>query len=268
MIILICFGKNLCMSKFKIINLIDKLFITICVFLLCFAWINFYIKNITLTFIVSLITCFSICFLLFYFSNKKQTKIKEAKATQEEIEKTFLSFKLLPNAKKEAIISTIYQTNTKTENGFLKKDDNLYYIENSIDLLDENKFFNIIAEARNFEFNNIYIICKESTKQLNLNILKNKKIYIISKTELFNLLKGNNIKLDIDNINLTPNKISLKELCLNLFAENKAKSYFICGLVLLFSSVILPYNFYYIIFGSMLMLFAIICKLLAKLNLR
>jgi len=61
-------------------------------------------------------------------------------------------------------------------------------------------------------------------------------------------------------------KFNIKTLALNLFVPQKAKSYLFCGSILIFSSIILPYNYYYIIVGSMLLMFGIICKLLPKIR--
>ena len=43
------------MSRFKIINLFDKIFVTSAIFLIIFAWINFYIRDLYTTFILSII---------------------------------------------------------------------------------------------------------------------------------------------------------------------------------------------------------------------
>lgn len=258
-------GKNLDMSKFKIVNLLDKIFINICVFLLCFAWINFYIRDLWLTFFISLICCFAICFLLFYFVGKKQSKTKSATENKDNIEKTFLSFVLLSPNNKNILLKALFNAE-KTNYKYLYKDgQNLYFDASTTNELTQQLFYEIIVQSRDIDFENLYIICP-CCKLTNLSILKDKKVEIIDKNKLFKLLAETKINLKTDDLNLSASKFSFKDFALNFFAEKKAKSYFVCSLVLLFSSVILPYNFYYIIFGSMLMLFALICKILPKIN--
>ena len=82
------------MSKFKVINLIDKLFITCATFLIIYAWINFYLRDLWTTFILSLIFTFAILFVFSYFLNKKQTRINLNKKQLEEINTQFYVFKL------------------------------------------------------------------------------------------------------------------------------------------------------------------------------
>ena len=113
-------------------------------------------------------------------------------------------------------------------------------------------------------FNHLTIIVDEYEKQIKLNLLKGKIVEIVDKKNLFAIVNKKSINLNTENINLSATKFSWRDFMLNLFKPNKAKSYFLCGLVLLFSSIILPYNYYYIIVGSMLMLFALICKILPR----
>lgn len=258
-------GQNYDMSKYKIVNIIDRIFISVCVFLLFFAWINFYVRDLRLTFIFALLASFSVCFLLFLFFSKKQAKANQTKAQIEMIEKNFLAFVLQPNQERLDNLAKVYGTEKSSKNGFLSENKNLYFVSTETETLDKDKYLSIIAQAQNLDFETLFIICGESTQPLNLQILKNKTVKIINKTQLYADFKNKNIDIISNcNFNLSPPKLSWKDIAKNIFAPHKAKSYFVCGLILLFSSVVLPYNFYYIIFGSMLMLFALICKILPK----
>lgn len=253
------------MSKYKIVNIIDRIFISACVFLLFFAWINFYVRDLRLTFIFALLASFSACFLLFLFISKKQTKTNQTKAQIELIEKNFLAFVLLSSQERLNNLAKVYNTEKTNKNGFLSENKNLYFVLTETSVLDKNKFLSIVAQAQNLDFETLFIICGETTEPLNLQIFKNKTIKIINKAQLFADFKNKNVDIISNcNFNLSPPKLSLKDILKNIFAPQKAKSYFVCGLILLFSSIVLPYNFYYIIFGSMLMLFALICKILPK----
>ena len=127
--------------------------------------------------------------------------------------------------------------------------------------LTENDFLNIVQNTQDLKVDNVEIICCES-ENFNTNILTNKSYKIINKTKLFNLyFKPKNIYPNSSNINGKVLKTNWQTILKNFFLPHKAKSYFICGLVLIFSSIILPFKTYYIIFGSILLMFALICKL-------
>lgn len=253
------------MSKFKIVNLFDKLFITICLFLVFFAWANFYIKNLFATFFLSLILTAGTCFAIFYFYKHKQTKSLISKQKIEDRNKTFLAFCLSNKNEQFEILKQTFGVEKTVEDFYVCNKD-FYFVFNQNETLCENDFLNIIANARQHDFENLNIICNKASK-LNLNILKGKIISIICKEKLVELFNEKHTNINVNNLNLEPEKFCWKDFAINFFNEKKAKSYFVCGLVLLFSSLILPYNFYYIIFGSMLMLFAVICKILPKFNL-
>lgn len=252
------------MSKFRIVNLIDRVFITAGVFLICFAWVNFYVRNLVSTFFISLVATGAICFVLFYFSHKKQARIENSKQTKEANEKTFLAFRLLNKKEQTDIIRSAFEI--ESENGcFFVKGENLYFVLTESEILTQNVFINLIAQARNLNFSSLHIVCGE-TENFNQNLLIDKKIDIINKQKLAQIFADKQIKINCDGLNLNDAKFSFKEFAKNVFKPAKAKSYFLCGLVLLFSSLILPFNFYYIIFGSMLMLFSLLCKILPIFN--
>ena len=83
------------MSKFYIINLLDKIFITSSIFLIIFAWINFYLRDLKISFILSLIFTFAVLFVFFYYLCKKNEKKHLTKLKIENVEKSYFAFKIL-----------------------------------------------------------------------------------------------------------------------------------------------------------------------------
>jgi len=130
-----------------------------------------------------------------------------------------------------------------------------------LDTLTQNDLLSLLDEFLDVKTDVIDIVCNEN-KTINTDIFTNKKIEIINKSTLYNLFKLAEIYPEAKNLNLKSNKIHLKDIILSMFTPRKAKSYFLCGLVLIFSSIILPYHVYYVVVGSMLMLFSVICKIL------
>ena len=101
------------MSRFKLINLIDKLFITCCIFLIAYAWINFFIRNLWLTFIFSLIFSLSFSFIVFYLANKKNEKKTSNINHSKMVETNFLAFQLLSKQDKLETIKNIVKKTQK-----------------------------------------------------------------------------------------------------------------------------------------------------------
>lgn len=261
------------MSKFKIINLFDKVFVSVAVFLIIYAWTNFYIRNLWSTFILSLIFSFAIVYLIFHLINSKTNKIISNKKTTEEIEKNFLCFRLLSKEKKICLIESIlkheYETSVDSNNLFYKKENKLHQIifATHIKKLSNEDLINLIDE---FQINNACefdIICNEVEFNIKKQLFQNKNINFISKSMLFyDFFEKFKIFPDSSNINLSVTKFSFKDLIKNFFLPKKAKSYFFCGLILIFSSLILPYHTYYIFTGTILMIMSIVCKLIPNIR--
>lgn len=267
------FCNHLYMSKFKIVNLFDKIFVSVSIFLIIYAWLNFYIRNLFSTFILSLIFSSAIIFVLYYFLNKKQERVKLSKKSTDEMNKSFLSFRLTPKKEKLDLLYQIFsrEYETKLDNGILSyvKDEkkHIVLIATHIDRINENELINLVDEFVNLDFDVIDIICQDVSQNINSNIFIDKKIVFLTKEKLYtDYFSKYSIFPDDSKIDTSITKLKFRDILKNFFLPEKARSYFFCGLILIFSSIILPYHIYYILFGSTLLIFAIVCKLLPKIK--
>lgn len=267
------FCNHLYMSKFKIINLFDKLFISISIFLIIYAWINFYVRNLWTTFFLSLIFSAACVFVLYYFLNKKQEKVELGKKNTDEMNKSFLSFRLTPRKQKMELLYNLLskEFNTKLDNGILTyiKDEkkHLVIVATHIERISENDLINLVDEFLDIDVDVIDIICNDVNPNINSKIFVDKKIIFITKQKLYlDYFSKYQIFPDNSKIDTSITKLRFKDILNNMFIPQKAKSYFFCGLILIFSSIILPYHIYYIVFGSLLLIFSILCKILPKLK--
>lgn len=267
------FCNHLYMSKFKIVNLFDKIFVSVSIFLIIYAWLNFYIRNLFSTFILSLIFSSAIIFVLYYFLNKKQERVKLNKKSTDEMNKSFLSFRLTPKKEKLDLLYQIFsrEYETKLDNGILSyvKDEkkHIVLIATHIDRINENELINLVDEFVNLDFDVIDIICQDVSQNINSNIFIDKKIVFLTKEKLYtDYFSKYSIFPDDSKIDTSITKLKFRDILKNFFLPEKARSYFFCGLILIFSSIILPYHIYYILFGSTLLIFAIVCKLLPKIK--
>lgn len=254
------------MSKFKIVNLFDKIFVSVAVFLIIYAWINFFIRDLFTTFILSLIFSAGVVFLIFFIFNKRKEKTINTKKYLKDVDEKFLAFRLLNLKEQLILLKSIVEKNFTTriigENLVLKKDKKtqLVIIATSIQKIDEYSFVNLIKGTPKVD--QIEIICNDFENNINTKIFKDTTIVFTTKKKLYDeYFFKYVIYPDCSNLNIQKGKIKLKEIMKNLFVPSKAKSYFLCGLILIFSSIILPYHTYYLIFGSTLLIFSIVCKL-------
>lgn len=255
------------MSKYKIVNLIDKLFVTFTSFLIIYAWLNFYVRDLISTLILSIIFSFATTYLIFYLSNKKQSKKHLAQEKKQLIDKTFLAYKLTPTKDKLKLISKIFCTDLdyKIVKNVLtfsnaKSSYSIVVFDNKI--LQQDDLLNLLSTYE-IKTKNLIVICENFSTAINCKILKNLNIQIIDKDSLFlNYFEPNNIYPNCDILDDTVFKPNIKNLYKKLFQAKKSKQYFWLGFLMIFTSFILPFKIYYLLFGSGFLICSILCKIL------
>ena len=258
------------MSKFFIVNLIDRIFITLTSFLFVFAWINFFFHDLWLSFIFSLLISLSFVFLLFHQLDKKKDKDISNRQLQKEKNDKFLNFKLSSKQEKFNLIKSILEKENASNFNFdtmsYLKDGKIHSIifATHIPQISKSDVENLISQNLVVNCDEIDIFCDELSSKFDTQILSNVKINIVDKNKLFDEYFKKYSIFPKQILNEKIKKFNKKELIYMIFDSKKAKTYFFCGLILIFSSIILPYHVYYVIVGSMLMLFSLISKLLPK----
>ena len=178
------------MSRYKIINLFDKIFISISIFLIIYAWINFFIRDLWATFFLSLIFSFAVVFLLFHILNLRNEKKLTNKKYLLDLEEKFLAFRILKQHEKLKLLNAILLKNYETK---LTKTKLIYEKENrkhqiliatKFEKFSNHNLINLLEEIGN-DIDVVEIICCDTENNINLNILNNLKIEIISKKRLY-----------------------------------------------------------------------------------
>jgi len=252
------------MSRFKFVNIVDTIFISLATLLIIFAWIQFFIKNFLLSLLLSTALSIGVLFIIRYFKSKKysnqQTKLNQLSNLEifklailtmpstklATIIKKLLPYKYLPHTNK----GDINFTKNNTTNTFT------FYYSND---LNEPKLLELIKTK---PAQNLTIFCLNYSQEVKTiaTAFKNKHIELINIEQLFDIFNTKNISLDTSHIDLTKHKITLKEILKNTISRNKSKGYFISGLVLLLTSLIIPYRIYYVVFSSILFILSLICR--------
>lgn len=242
-------------SKFsKISNLC---FLIISIFSLFFLWCNYYINNINISIISSII--FIIAFLIIYAPIKIYTNKKISASNKKSLKKDAIIEHLKLSSEQEC-----YNLITNLSN--LQSATVLSYSHLILDNTD------IFIDFSSPEANTINI-----EKFIKQRLTSNINIYCINKPSLINKINNININFieindilrimeekDIEILQLYKyekiHKPNLNTLLFTIFNKEKSRSYFVYGFILLFFSLLTPYSIFYIIMSSILIILSIICK--------
>ncbi|MBQ3502373.1 MAG: hypothetical protein IJA72_01790, partial [Clostridia bacterium] len=198
------------MSKFKLINILDTLFIIITLFLIVFAWVQFFLKNFILSLFISLLL--SLCIILFIRWLKSKKNL--AYQTKQNHNTNFIKFKLaiqtLPNLQLIKLIKKLIPTKYSPKS--LKGD--ITFTKNNIMHTFTFCLNTVLSEPLLLEFiktkktDNLTIICLDFDKSL-INLaqsFKNIKISLINLEQLYKIFESSNISIDTSHIDLNKNK--------------------------------------------------------------
>ena len=252
------------MSKFKFVNIVDTVFISFAVFFIIFAWIQFFLKNFMLSLVLSIFLSVGLMLTIRHFKSKKYTSYQLDINKKYNLTSFKLAIQTMPTIKLATIIKNLLPAKymakiNKGDITFIKNDTKNIFIFYYSNELNEPTLLNIIKthKAQNLT---IFCSCYSHDVKAVANAFKNMQINLVNLEELFEIFNKNNINLDTSHIDLNKHKVTIKEILKNSISRNKSKPYFISGLVLLFTSLIIPYRLYYVIFSSILFSLSLICR--------
>ncbi len=253
------------MSRFKFVNIVDSLFISVVIFFIIFAWIQFFVKNILLSLFLSAI--FSSLAILFirWLKAKKYTSTQNKLTQSSKLASFKIAIQSMPHQKLITLIKKLIpaEYNPKTIKGdisFVKNNSSTIFTFYYLGELNDIMLLNIIKNKTADKF---VIFCSNFNQEADIiaRSLKNKNIDIINLEQLYEIFNKNNISVDTGHIDLNKHKITLKGILKNSISRNKSKSYFVSGLVLLLTSLIVPFKLYYVIISSILFVLSLLCRL-------
>ena len=250
------------MSRFKLVNIIDSIFISFTLFLIVFSIIQFIVGDFALTLIFSILVTLSIIFVTRYLKGKKKLKTDLNTKTKLEIENYYLNFSLYSLQKQlKTILEFIpKEKSAEIKNNHIEYQNTVVIILNSLEEISKDE---LIYEIKNFLHRKLNIIClgyafKKEAIELGKSI--NENITFLDKYDFYKLCINNNIKIE-NKIKIKQEKIKIKDIALNFFNKKHAKGFFFSGFILIFTSFIIPFRNYYLFFGIILLIFSLICRL-------
>ncbi|MFQ6723965.1 MAG: hypothetical protein ACLRFE_01340, partial [Clostridia bacterium] len=95
------------MSKFKFINIVDIIFISLITFLIVLAWIQFFVKNLMISIIISALLSISILILLRWMKFKKHLAQQHKLVSSTQLVTFKLAIQTMPQSKLNLIIKKL-----------------------------------------------------------------------------------------------------------------------------------------------------------------
>lgn len=256
----------LSMSRFKFFNIIDSIVISLIVFLITFVVIQFLIINLVLSLILSIILSVAILMVAKFLITKKTNNKIALSEDKINTEIYNINFKTYSDVKKLSFVKNFIEKSYSPKIvgkhiDFVKDNEkHTMIVEMNEEKITENFLYNLLKTYLN-KTQNLIIVCNnyDDTVKETCNSIKNIKIKFIDKYEFYLKCKENNLQI-IENIKIIKNKLKIKDIFKNFFNITHFKGFFISGLIMLFTSFIVPFRIYYLIFGIILLIFSLICK--------
>lgn len=255
------FGKNFCMSKFKLINILDKVFIAFTLFLILFALIQFFVGSFGLSLFLSLVVTASfLC--VFHFVKRKIYNTKQAKQVATlEAESCYLNFAMMSTQRQLSLIKKFVPAEKcpVIKSGHIECKNQIVVVAPSSQELNKNAFVDCIKNCWSTKKEIVIFANSFSTDTIDFAKTLNKKIILLDKNNFYLLCENNKITFKNNFKNIE--KIKFKDIFINFFDKKHAKGFFFSGFVLIFTSFIIPFKNYYLIFGIILLIFSLVCKI-------
>lgn len=268
-------------SKFSII--LDATVLFLALWLLLFAWIRFYSKNVVLSAIFGALLSGLIVFLIFFLSFKRSEKIKLSSNETKQAQNLALNLNFTPTsqvldyfanclASKYKIEKTLTNSLVLTENTAQNDLHSTmhstlfvpFYVNKKFSLSHLASVFKI---AHSLNINEIIICvdeCEDGVKAFAKQI-NQVKITFMNTLEFFDKYAKGEASLS-PIINIDKPKLQRKELFAYAFSPARARHYLLFGLLILATSFLVPFKIYYLIWGSLMCLVALIIKIVPLLK--
>lgn len=236
-------------------NIIFKYFI---LFAIASLWLNFYIDNLVIVGLISIIISLTIGLLIFAINKKKKNTLNTTNKEQKMMADISLQLLL---ADENKILNFFENLLSKKRTIVINKNAIKWDDSAFIPIYDSTTLNGDII-AKTFK-NNRYtkhifiagISFSEDARKLAEKI-KESKITLLDETATFNLMKKYSIYPDFKVELNKKEKFRYSQLKNIAFTKNNAKHYLISGFIILLTSFFIRYNVYYLIFATLLFIFA------------
>lgn len=261
------------MKTFKLSSIMDFILGAVFVFLSCFVWARYFFHNLYLSLLLCSVVTFCIISLYYLIRRKKKEKLNLQK-TELQAARDISTYFLLST--KQETINTFFKILSKNYSAKLKN--GLILIDNyavrpiySSSEITDKDILESYSKIKNSNVEKIIICCLSASAKAKdiANIINSKKIEIYSEFNTYTkIFKPANFTVELPKKpkeQLKAKQRFLKYAQVALVKE-RTKSYFFVSIVLLFSSFVLRYNIYYLIFSTLTTILALYSRFNTKFN--
>lgn len=228
---------------------LNYIFASVIVMLATFVWSALLFKNAIGAIIFSIAFSFAIVVSVYYFSKRNQKPY-----TYDRLETEFC---IRGGAYVIELLKTTLK-NTKIENGC-----NYILLKNSMIIanfkfspLGGNDIASVCRLAKTHDKNHVYLIAKAiDRKAWQVANLEDIKMEIVKTKQVFKFLAKHNA---LPVLKKSKQKLSISALMQTVFSRRNFKNYMFSGVVLISISFFTPLKIYYIVFGTILLAFALL----------
>lgn len=221
--------------------------------IVCFAWINKYIKRNFWSLFITALICLFMAKIIWNVTTKKINK-KNLKTQELKFAQNCIDFLALNPQMATDFFKKIFE-NATAENNYLIVGDTLHYFDYSSDQTTLSTLAFLNAKTSKYK---VYLYSSALSEKCK-NLICQTKIIYVCDYDCYLLMKEKNIFPISQQKNENLQKNKLKQSIYQMFARKKAKPYFLYGILLLFSSFFMPYSLLYCIIGSVSVIFALVC---------
>ena len=252
----------------KLSVMLNEVFKFLIIFCVYFLWLNYFYSNFLVSVLTSIILSALTSYILTTIFYRKQHKINLNKEEQ----------KKLKDATTQFIFNTLDENLAFFENLFIKKgymakklsygliltygQDTFLFLPNyTKDDITESVVINAYKISKELNINKIMLVGVEFDEYLKIfaSSLNNINFAFLNENDVYNQLLKPLDYFPENKIIFKHNKKTTFKMFFNLLLnKNNSKSYFIGGIILLFSSFFIKLSLYYIIFSSILFVLSFI----------
>ena len=249
----------------KLAKTIDNIALTFIFMLLCFLFINKYLKQLYVSIILSVIFGFIFIKIVYSLQTRHDAKLGIKKEEENLVEQTNIALRKLSKIQQTAYIKTLLkQHNPKVVGKAILLDNNIIVINKlDDDQLQLNAIFeiNLYIKKAKLQPDEIAIICNDISQQA-LNYkekIPDLPISFITPKLLYSLAKKYDCLIDV---NTSKQKIKKFKLSFaKMFMKTQSRYFIRCGHILYLASLMVPFSRYYIISASICLFVGAVCLL-------
>ena len=240
------------MTRTKLSIVVDCMLATFCISLVCFAWLRKYINSIVLCLIITFALACIMAGILLKLSFKKNSKLVQS---NKDIEFQKQCFEHLSLNKRdcEQFFAKLLDAK-KLPGNFFASGQSIYYINYEEEQLSTKD----ICKIKNKNYTNIIIFAHALTDSA-MHACQNFGYKPATKQEVYSLMKAKNEFPITQTKTAKSIKNWFKTKSKDIFNKKKAKHYLFYGVLLLIISFIVPFTFMYCVFGTMSIIFGLLC---------